>query len=150
MVQDSDWLFNLSRVTNCFSKVWGFCQDLSYKNSNIWLDNPYFSVSSPNAGKCGPEKLRIRTLFTQSLSRRYPPFSLTTIWGHAAIKIEVRPKQIKKRGGHKPKLILHEKRSIIRSLHYVRKQDGNFTSKGVKLCSGASSVYDRTVCQVIN
>ena len=26
---------------------------------------PSFSVFNPNAGKCGPEKLRIRTLFTQ-------------------------------------------------------------------------------------
>ena len=25
----------------------------------------YLSVYSPNAGKCGPEKLRIRTIFTQ-------------------------------------------------------------------------------------
>ena len=25
----------------------------------------YFSVFSPNAGKCGPEKQRIQTLFTQ-------------------------------------------------------------------------------------
>ena len=26
---------------------------------------PHFPVFRPNAGKCGPEKLRIRTLFTQ-------------------------------------------------------------------------------------
>ena len=31
-----------------------------------WIrrDTPYLSVSSPNIGKYGPEKLRIRTLFT--------------------------------------------------------------------------------------
>ena len=28
-------------------------------------DTPYISVFSPHAGKCGPEKPRIRTLFTQ-------------------------------------------------------------------------------------
>ena len=31
----------------------------------IWKDAPYLSVFSPNAGKFGLEKLRIRTLFTQ-------------------------------------------------------------------------------------
>ena len=32
-----------------------------------WIrrDTEYFSVFSPNVGKCGPELLRIRTLFTQ-------------------------------------------------------------------------------------
>ena len=32
-----------------------------------WIrrDTPYLSVFSPNAGKCGPEKLRVRTLFTR-------------------------------------------------------------------------------------
>ena len=31
----------------------------------IQRDTPYLSVFSPNAGKCGPESFRIRTLFTQ-------------------------------------------------------------------------------------
>ena len=31
----------------------------------IRTDTPYLSVFSPNAGKYGPEKLRIWTLFTQ-------------------------------------------------------------------------------------
>ena len=31
----------------------------------IWRDTSYFSILSPNAGKYGPEKLRIRTLFIQ-------------------------------------------------------------------------------------
>ena len=31
----------------------------------IWRDTPYLTVCSPNAGKCKPEILRIRTLFTQ-------------------------------------------------------------------------------------
>ena len=32
-----------------------------------WIrkDTEYLSVFSPNSGKCGPEKLRIRTFFTQ-------------------------------------------------------------------------------------
>ena len=30
----------------------------------IWKDTPYLSVFSPNAGNCGPEKLRIWTLHT--------------------------------------------------------------------------------------
>ena len=35
-----------------------------------WIptDTPYLTVFSPNAGKYGPEKLRIRTLFTQCLA----------------------------------------------------------------------------------
>ena len=34
-----------------------------------WIrrDTPYLSISSPNGGKYGPEKLRIWTLFTQCL-----------------------------------------------------------------------------------
>ena len=31
----------------------------------IRIDTDYISVLSPNVAKCGPEKLRIRTLFTQ-------------------------------------------------------------------------------------
>ena len=31
------------------------------------LNTPYLSVFSPNAGKYGPEKFQIRTLFTQCL-----------------------------------------------------------------------------------
>ena len=31
----------------------------------IWRDTPYLSIFSPNAGKYWPEKLRIRTFFTQ-------------------------------------------------------------------------------------
>ena len=36
------------------------------KSARIWsFSGPYFPVFSPNAGKYGPEKLRIGTLFTQ-------------------------------------------------------------------------------------
>ena len=42
-----------------------------------WIrrDTPYLSIFSPNTGKYGPEKLRIRTLFTQCIGTRYflPP-----------------------------------------------------------------------------
>ena len=34
----------------------------------IWRDTPYLSIFSPNVEKYGPEKLRIRTLFTQCLA----------------------------------------------------------------------------------
>ena len=86
----------------------------------------------------------------RSLSRRCPQLSLPTIWRHATKKIEVLPKETKGKGGRKPKLSLRDERSIIRSLHYVRKQDGNFTSKRIKLCSGVSSIHDRTVRRVVN
>ena len=36
-----------------------------YNSSNIYWDTKYLFVFSPNAGKCGPEYLRIQTLFTQ-------------------------------------------------------------------------------------
>ena len=65
-------------------------------------------------------------------------------------KIKLYQKQIKGKGGRKPKLILHYERSIIRSLHYARKQDGNFTSKRINLYSGISSVHDRNVRRVFN
>ena len=84
------------------------------------------------------------------LSRRYPQFSLPTIWRHVTKKIEVHPKQTKREGGRKPKLSKRDERSIIRALHYARKQDGNFTSKRIKLYSGVSSVHDRTVRRVLN
>ena len=84
----------------------------------------------------------------RSLSRRYPQFSLPTICRHATKKIEVHPKQKKGKGGRKPKLSKRDLRSIIRALHYARKQDGNFTSKRIKLYSGVSRVHDRTVRSV--
>ena len=58
-------------------------------------------------------------------------------------------KQTKGKGGRKRKLSLRHEISIIRSLHYARKQDGNFTSKRIRLYSGVSSVHDRTVCRVL-
>ena len=85
-----------------------------------------------------------------SLSRRYPQFSLPNIWKNATKKIESHPKQTKGKGGRKLKLSLREGRSIIRSLHYARKQDGNFTSKRIKIYSGVSSVHDRIVRRVLN
>ena len=92
-----------------------------------------------------------QNLSIRCLSRRYPQFSLPTIWRHATKKIEVHPKQITKgKGGRKPKLSKRDERSIIRALHYARKQDGNFTSKRIKLYSGVSSVHDRTVRRVLN
>ena len=86
----------------------------------------------------------------RSLSRRYPQFSLPTIWRHATKKIELHPKQTKGKGGRKPKLSKRDERSIIRALHYERSQDGNFTSKRIKLYSGNSSAHDRTVRRVLN
>ena len=53
-------------------------------------------------------------------------------------------------GGRKRKLSLRDERSIIRSLHYARKQDGNFSSKRIRLYSGVSSVHDRTVPRALN
>ena len=73
---------------------------------------------------------------------------ISTIWTHGTKKIEAHPKQIKGKAGCKPKLSLRGEKSIIRSLHYDRKQDGNFTSKRLKLYSGVSSVHDRTVPRV--
>ena len=58
-------------------------------------------------------------------------------------EIEIYPKQIKEKVGRKPKLNLRDERSIIRSLYYAQKQDGNFTSKIIKL-------HDRTVRRVLN
>ena len=73
----------------------------------------------------------------RSLSRRYPQFSLPTIWRHATKKTEVHPKQKKKgKGGRKPKLSKRDERSIIRALHYARKQDGNFTSNFILVFPG--------------
>ena len=91
-----------------------------------------------------------QNLSVRSLSRRYPQFSLPTIWRHATKKIEVHPKNTTGKGGRKLKLSLPDERSIIRSLHYARKQDGNFTSKTIRLYSGVSSVHDRTVGRVLN
>ena len=92
------------------------------------------------------QNVSIRYLF-----RSYPQFSSPTVWRHAKKKkIKLYQKQIKGKGGRKPKLILHYERSIIRSLHYARKQDGNFTSKRINLYSGISSVHDRNVRRVFN
>ena len=58
-------------------------------------------------------------------------------------EIEIYPKQRKEKVGRKPKLNLRDERSIIRSLYYAQKQDGNFTSKIIKL-------HDRTVRRILN
>ena len=76
-------------------------------------------------------------------------FLCPTVWRHATKMIEVYPKQTKRNGGHKPKLSLRDEMSIIRSLHYARKQDGNFTSKKIKLYSGFSSFHDRIAHRVL-
>ena len=46
------------------SKYWTFSRRRPQKGS-VDFFTPYLSVFSPNTGKYGPEKLRIRTLFTQ-------------------------------------------------------------------------------------
>ena len=45
-----------------------------------------------------------QNLSIRCLSRRYPQFSLPTIWRHATKKNEAHPKQTKGKGGRKPKL----------------------------------------------
>ena len=72
----------------------------------------------------------------RALSWRYRQFSLPITWRHATKKIEVHPKQTKGNGERKPKLSKRDERSITWALHYARKQDGNFTLKGIKLYSG--------------
>ena len=48
--------------------VFGVFLVLNFPHSNwIWRDTPYLSVFCLNTGKYGPEKLRIRTLFTHRL-----------------------------------------------------------------------------------
>ena len=84
------------------------------------------------------------------LSRRYPHFSIPTISKHAIKKIEAHPKQTKGKSGRKPKLSLRDERTIIRSLYYAPKEDGNFASKRIKIYSGVSSVHDRTVRRMLN
>ena len=70
-----------------------------------------------------------QNLSIRSLSQRYPQFCLAPIWRHATKKIEVHPKQAKVKGIRKPKLSKRDERSIIRVLHYARKQDGNLLKK---------------------
>ena len=53
-----------------------------------------------------------QNLSIRSLSRRYPQFSLPTIWRHAAKKINVHAKQTEAKSGHKPKLSKCDERSI--------------------------------------
>ena len=65
-------------------------------------------------------------------------------------KIKVHPKRKNEKGGRKPKLSKRDTSSIIRALHYARKQDGNFTLKRIKLYSGVPRVHDRTVRRVLN
>ena len=54
-----------------------------------------------------------QNLFLKSLTRRYPQFSLPTIWRHATKRIEFHPKQTKGKGGRKLKVSLPDYRSII-------------------------------------
>ena len=51
---------------------------LNAERYSDWIrrDTPYLSVFSPNEGKCGPEQLRIQTLFTQCKVFCYFPILL--------------------------------------------------------------------------
>ena len=51
-----------------------------------------------------------QTVSYRYLSRRYPQFSLPTIWRHTTKKIEVHPKQTEEKGGSKPKLSKRDER----------------------------------------
>ena len=50
-----------------------------------------------------------QNLSIRCLSRRYPQFLIPTNWRHATKQIEAHPKQIKGKGGRKPKLSLRDK-----------------------------------------
>ena len=64
------------KVLKCVSawkvSVFGVCQVCIFPHLDwIRVDMEYLSISSPNAGKYVPEKLRIRTLFTQDMYQIY-------------------------------------------------------------------------------
>ena len=81
----------------------------------------------------------------RELARRYPHFTLPTIWRHAARDTNIFPKQRISRSGRKPKITERDERNVIRALHYAHEYDGNFTSKRVQVLSGMSHVDNRTV-----
>ena len=56
----------------------GLDSPILYYSHLDWIqgDTLYLSVFSPNAGKCGPEILRIRSLFTQWKKKNYINFDL--------------------------------------------------------------------------
>ena len=57
----------LASIQHCVKKVrvWSFLVRISPHSYPIRRDTEYLSVFSSNAGKYGPEKLQILTLFTQ-------------------------------------------------------------------------------------
>ena len=113
---------------------WNSDQQKSRLQSVTWIIKHLFKVSSPKP---------------KSFDSVFSKLS-TVIWRHATKKIEVYPKQTKGKCGCKPKLNKLNERSIIRALHYARKQDGNLTLKRIKLYSGVSSVHSRTIWRLSN
>ena len=59
----------LELFLSAFSHIWTEYGEILCISSHS--DTLYLSVFSPNAGKCGPENLRIRTLFTQCVTRGF-------------------------------------------------------------------------------
>ena len=81
---------NFSRIITCFEllpifekfRLRGKCpyvRIFSHSDS-MQRDTLYLSVFNPNAGKCGPEKLRIRALFKQCPSKMFNRFLNTPLY----------------------------------------------------------------------
>ena len=94
-------------------------------------DTPYLSVFSPNAGKYGPEKLRIRKLFTQCGSwkdeRKSKPkmaFRLTRL-KYSCVSCYMRPKCFSRKRGSYPVSLFNlerqnhsDKWSVLHRFHF--------------------------------
>ena len=55
--------FSLNRLKRSWVEFWNFSKTKSPRKKCPYSEL-FWSVFCPNAGKCGPEQLRIRTLFT--------------------------------------------------------------------------------------
>ena len=64
-------------------------------------------------------------------------------------KSEVHPKQTKWKNGHITELSKRDERLLIRTLHCVRKQDGYFKLKMVKLYSCVTSIHEITIDRLL-
>ena len=71
--------FKSKKVEHLKNGIWHFHEAILFwitrQRLHIQRDTKYLSIFSPNAGKCGPEKLRIWTIFTQWHSQKLSIFS---------------------------------------------------------------------------
>ena len=84
------------------------------------------------------------------LQRKYPQYSVTTIWRHATRPMEQTWKFFGHRSGRKSVVTERDERAILRALLHLRETEGRFSARRIQLVAGVMHVHVRTIRRVLN